>query len=133
MNRNSYFLVICALILARTSHGADSARAVSVELTPPAIVIKNQSPRTICYAIHEQHLLTLIEWGPVCEQNNQIGPRKSIQVPLEKHNFNPSGKAEVAWWFHGDNVVQGYFNLTISTAAQQGDQLDAGTGRKLTP
>ena len=105
--------------LTLAAFGSDSAPEVAVELLPSAIVIKNNSQRTICYAIHEKNSLTLIEWGPVCLQNNQVGPQKSAIELLKNHNFNPSGEAIVSWWFKGDNGVKGDFHLNVLKETQR--------------
>ena len=110
MSRYLLVLLACLGLEIRDSIGADQP-AVSAQVSSSTIEITNRSTQSVCYAIHEAHLLTLIEWAPECSADNQIAPKKSIRIKFRPKDFKPSDEAVVSWWQQGKNVVQGRIRL----------------------
>jgi len=77
--------------------GAES-EDVSANITSSGIVITNNTQMDVYYAVHEETVLSRIEWAPICTSANRIPPKKSVQVPV---TFEPSGKVHVFWWHKG--------------------------------
>ena len=91
----SSFVVLC---LYGAGPGDVTAKVVSSGL----VVITNNTPRDVYYAVHEQTILARIEWAPICTDENRVLPKKSVRVPT---NFEPSGKALVFWWHKGKYLM----------------------------
>ena len=93
---------------------------VTAIIEAEAIVLSNESTQTICYAVHEDHKLALIEWAPGCEEDNRVQAGQSTTIPFTKDRYKPSGIAVVSWWDEGRNVVSGHIRLVVFRANAEG-------------
>jgi len=101
----------CLCLPATGVMGAETADAVTVQISSSAIAIANRADQPVCYAIHEAAVLTRIEWGPECSERNRIPPHQSVRVPFAPGDYRPSGEAVVSWWFEGRSVVERQIRL----------------------
>lgn len=62
------------------------------------ITIRNQSAIPIYYAAFERASLALINWAPICGQDNQVGSYRTTGIQLTDSSFAPSYEAVVFWW-----------------------------------
>ena len=62
------------------------------------LVVTNNTSDDVYYEVHEETILSRIEWAPICTNENHIPPKKSLQIPA---NFEPSGKVYLFWWHKG--------------------------------
>lgn len=54
--------------------------------------------------MYETQMLTRIEWAATCTDGNSIPPGKSYTLPLKEGSFQPSGEANVFWWYRGKTL-----------------------------
>ena len=86
---------------------------VTAVLETGRITIQNQTPKTICFEAHEEHSLTLIEWAPICGEDNRIHSGQRTSIPLNKDQFAPSDFAVVSWWYEENNTILEHLRLNI--------------------
>lgn len=75
---------------------------VTAKVVSSGLVITNNSPEDVYYAVHEESILALIKWAPFCTDENRILPKTSVHIPA---NFEPSGKVHVFWWHKGKHLM----------------------------
>jgi len=75
---------------------------VTARIVSSGIVITNNTSRDVYYEVHEQTMLTRIEWVPICKDKNRLVSKTSILIPA---NFEPSGRVYVFWWHKGKYLL----------------------------
>jgi len=98
----SFMLTVCLGALATMSYGALIEPGVRVQVSSTDILIVNETSQAVFYAIFETEILTRIEWGPTCTDQNRILPKGSVRIPLKSDSFEPSGEANIFWWHQGE-------------------------------
>lgn len=120
MGRYSLFVIVCVIMVsAIRGEAAMTQPSVLATLSSSVLIVTNTTNRPMCYAVHEASILTRIEWGPICSDNNQIAPHTSVQIPVAPDHFEPSGEAVFSWWFKGENVVEGSFTFRFAGSTKQ--------------
>ncbi len=72
--------------------------SVLVKKDGSQIIIDNGSTSPIYYSVFERESLALINWAPICSQNNQVQPGGAQAIPITEESFRPSNQAVVYWW-----------------------------------
>lgn len=117
-------LLRLSLILISFLLCIDNAFAnVTAVLEPGRIMIRNQTPQTICFEVHEEYKLTLIEWAPICGEDNRILANQLRTIHFTREQFEPSGVAVVSWWQEENNSVSGQLRLKTSQRKTRGPGL----------
>jgi hypothetical protein len=121
MGRYSLLVIVCVfMVSAIRGEAAMPQPSVLATLSSSVLAVTNTTNRPICYVVHESNILTRIEWGPICSDNNQIAPHTSVQIPVAPDHFEPSGEAVFSWWFKGNNAVEGHLRFDLRPQPSSG-------------
>jgi hypothetical protein len=106
-------LVLLYFTLAQHSQSATQTHEVTAQIISSELIVTNHTSRDTYYAIYESKSLALIEWAPVCTDENRILPKQSIRIPIKPSSFQPSGKAVIFWWNKGRKGPDKVSSLTV--------------------
>ncbi len=103
------WLILSVVVLTFTAFLSLSAAqkpGVTAHIDSSELVVTNHTSEDIYYAIYESESLKLIEWAPVCTDDNRLLPHRSVRLPITPTSYQPSGKAMVFWWSKGKKALR---------------------------
>jgi len=101
-NFKSVLFAFVFLVLAAQSLWGEGPADVTARIGSSGLVVSNNTPDDVYYAVHEESILSRIEWAPICTDQNRIPPKQSLQIPA---SFEPSGKVHLFWWHKGEHLM----------------------------
>jgi hypothetical protein len=107
----TFILLFCTL--PQHSQSATPTHEVTAQIISSELIVTNHTSKDTYYAIYESKSLALIEWAPVCTNENRILPKQSIRIPITPSSFQPSGKAIVFWWNKSSKGPDKVSSLTV--------------------
>jgi hypothetical protein len=105
----TYLFSLVLLVVLGCQNATEPLSTVTASITSSQLIIQNNTTNEIYYAVFEKSILAVIDWVPICREDNLIRPREFKARAFSESTFLPSKEAVVYWWCKGKKIDNSEF------------------------